>query len=60
MELLHQQLFQEKQCKNFYPFIKVVFEIRDKNHYLVQIALSAYGYSTHERSRLYNCYFSSQ
>ncbi|HUH75276.1 MAG TPA: hydroxyisourate hydrolase [Chitinophagales bacterium] len=38
-----------KKCKtdSFYPFIEVVFEIKDENHYHVPITLSAYGYSTY-------------
>ena len=31
----------------FYPFIEVVFEIKDDGHYHVPITLSAYGYSTY-------------
>lgn len=33
--------------KSFYPFIEVVFELKDNNHYHVPITLSAYGYSTY-------------
>ncbi len=33
--------------KSFYPFIEVVFELKDKGHYHVPITLSAYGYSTY-------------
>ncbi|MBK9419669.1 MAG: hydroxyisourate hydrolase [Flavobacteriales bacterium] len=32
---------------SFYPFIEVVFEIKDGNHYHVPITLSPYGYSTY-------------
>jgi len=35
---------------SFYPFIDVVFEIQDNNHYHVPITLSAYGYSTYRGS----------
>ena len=31
----------------FYPFIEVVFEIKDGKHYHVPITLSAFGYSTY-------------
>lgn len=32
---------------SFYPFIEVVFEIKDGNHYHVPITLSPFGYSTY-------------
>lgn len=32
---------------SFYPFIEVVFEIKDDNHYHVPITLSPFGYSTY-------------
>lgn len=39
--------FKEKKQDSFYPFIDVVFEIKDENHYHVPITLSPYGYSTY-------------
>jgi 5-hydroxyisourate hydrolase len=42
--------FKKNNIESFYPFIEVVFEIRDKNHYHVPITLSAYGYSTYRGS----------
>ncbi len=39
--------FNEKGTSSFYPFIEVVFQIEDENHYHVPITLSAYGYSTY-------------
>lgn len=33
--------------KSFYPFIEVVFELADNEHYHVPITLSAFGYSTY-------------
>lgn len=42
--------FKKDNTESFYPFIEVVFEIRDKNHYHVPITLSAYGYSTYRCS----------
>lgn len=32
---------------SFYPFIEVVFQIKDNAHYHVPITLSPYGYSTY-------------
>jgi 5-hydroxyisourate hydrolase len=39
--------FKKNNTESFYPFIEVVFEIKDKNHYHVPITLSAFGYSTY-------------
>lgn len=44
------EYFKRDDIESFYPFIEVVFEIRDKNHYHVPITLSAYGYSTYRGS----------
>ncbi len=42
--------FKKDRIESFYPFIEVVFEIKDQNHYHVPITLSAYGYSTYRGS----------
>lgn len=42
--------FKKDDVESFYPFIEVVFEIKDTNHYHVHITLSAYGYSTYRGS----------
>lgn len=39
--------FKNNNTESFYPYIEVVFQIKDKNHYHVPITLSAYGYSTY-------------
>ena len=39
--------FQSQALDTFYPFIEVVFEIKDDKHYHVPITLSAYGYGTY-------------
>ena len=39
--------FKLQNIESFYPFIEVVFEIKDSKHYHVPITLSAYGYSTY-------------
>lgn len=39
--------FESLAQESFYPFIEVVFEIKDGNHYHVPITLSPYGYSTY-------------
>ncbi len=39
--------FKSKKTESFYPFIEVVFQIKDTNHYHVPITLSNYGYATY-------------
>ena len=39
--------FKELGQESFYPFIEVVFELKDNNHYHVPITLSPFGYSTY-------------
>lgn len=39
--------FKKDNIESFYPFIEVVFQISDENHYHVPITLSAFGYSTY-------------
>lgn len=39
--------FKKDNLESFYPFIEVVFQIKDKSHYHVPITLSAYGYATY-------------
>lgn len=39
--------FESLHQSSFYPFIEVVFEIKDNKHYHVPITLSPYGYSTY-------------
>ena len=41
------EYFEKDKIESFYPFIEVVFEIKDSNHYHVPITLSAFGYSTY-------------
>ena len=39
--------FKKLGRKTFYPFIEVVFELTDNEHYHVPITLSPFGYSTY-------------
>ncbi len=39
--------FKQKNTESFYPFIDVVFEIKDNQHYHVPITLSEFGYATY-------------
>ncbi|WP_413997924.1 hydroxyisourate hydrolase [Flavobacterium sp. W1B] len=39
--------FNNLKQDSFYPFIEVVFQIKDDKHYHVPITLSPYGYSTY-------------
>lgn len=42
--------FENKSVDTFYPFVEVVFMIKDANHYHVPITLSPFGYSTYRGS----------
>ena len=42
--------FEAQKQESFYPFIDVVFRIKDNSHYHVPITLSPYGYSTYRGS----------
>lgn len=42
--------FAKQYIKSFYPFIEVVFQINDQQHYHVPITLSPYGYATYRGS----------
>ncbi len=39
--------FKKIGATSFYPFIEVVFELTDNEHYHVPITLSPFGYSTY-------------
>lgn len=39
--------FKKMKEESFYPWVEVVFELKDSEHYHVPITLSAYGYSTY-------------
>ena len=39
--------FKLDKIESFYPFIEVVFQMKDSNHYHVPITLSPFGYSTY-------------
>ena len=47
LTFLVEDYFKQKNTDTFYPFIEVVFEIKDDNHYHVPITLSPFGYSTY-------------
>lgn len=47
LTFLTQDYFKQSNTDSFYPFIEVVFEIKDEKHYHVPITLSAFGYSTY-------------
>ena len=39
--------FKKMNEESFYPWVEVVFQLKDSEHYHVPITLSAYGYSTY-------------
>ena len=42
--------FTAQNTKGFYPFVPVVFEITDTEHYHIPLLLNPYGYSTYRGS----------
>lgn len=42
--------FQRTNVQGFYPWVEVVFDLRDSSHYHVPLLLSPYGYSTYRGS----------
>ena len=41
------EYFKKMNTESFYPWVEVVFQITNADHYHVPITLSAYGYSTY-------------
>ena len=41
------EYFKKMNTESFYPWVEVVFQITNNDHYHVPITLSAYGYSTY-------------
>lgn len=39
--------FREQKLNSIYPFVEVVFEIKDNGHYHIPITISANGYATY-------------
>ncbi|MFD2786759.1 hydroxyisourate hydrolase [Hymenobacter rubripertinctus] len=50
LTFLTQPYFAAQQQASFYPYIEVVFELKDGAHYHVPITLSAFGYTTYRGS----------
>jgi len=44
------QYFEEQGTKTFYPFVEIIFDIQDKEHYHVPLLLNPFGYSTYRGS----------
>ncbi len=42
--------FDKQAIDSFYPFIEIIFEIKDNEHYHVPLLLNPYGYSTYRGS----------
>jgi 5-hydroxyisourate hydrolase len=42
--------FDRQQVQTFFPFVEIVFEITDAEHYHVPLLLNPYGYSTYRGS----------
>jgi 5-hydroxyisourate hydrolase len=44
------EYFDKQDVKTFFPFIEIIFEIKDKEHYHVPLLLNPYGYTTYRGS----------
>ena len=42
--------FKEKNVKGFYPYVEIIFEIDDEEHYHIPLLLNPFGYSTYRGS----------
>ncbi|MEN4759592.1 MULTISPECIES: hydroxyisourate hydrolase [unclassified Chryseobacterium] len=42
--------YKSKKIETFYPYIEIIFQIKDNEHYHVPITLSPFGYSTYRGS----------
>ena len=42
--------FEELSVQAFYPFVEIVFEVKDHRHHHVPLLLNPYGYSTYRGS----------
>ena len=42
--------FEKNNTKGFYPYVPIVFEITDTEHYHIPLLLNPYGYSTYRGS----------
>ncbi len=42
--------FEKNNTKSFYPYVPIIFEITDTEHYHIPLLLNPYGYSTYRGS----------
>lgn len=47
LRFLTENYFTNQKTESFYPYIEVVFQIKNDEHYHVPITLSPFGYSTY-------------
>ena len=47
LRFLTENYFMNQKVESFYPYIEVVFQIKDDQHYHVPITLSPFGYATY-------------
>ncbi len=50
MEFHTGSYFQAKGLKSFYPYVHIVFDIQDEDHYHIPLLLNPYGYTTYRGS----------
>lgn len=42
--------FEQQRVDTFYPYVEIIFQIKDKSHYHVPLLLNPFGYSTYRGS----------
>lgn len=50
MKFITKGYFEKNRIRSFYPFVEIVFEIDNEEHYHIPLLLSPYGYSTYRGS----------
>jgi len=50
MEFMTGEYFNSTNTQGFYPYVHIVFEIQDTEHYHIPLLLNPYGYSTYRGS----------
>jgi len=45
-----QHYFEKNNSESFYPYVSIVFEIKDESHYHIPLLLSPFGYTTYRGS----------
>lgn len=50
MKFETKEYFEAQQIATFYPYVEIVFEVNDNQHYHIPLLLNPFGYSTYRGS----------